>query len=361
MKKLLFILLFFKVFLPFLSAQNEVVGGGQQWSMEISNFKILEEKRNNVVVQFDVTNTGKSDIDMPYNTPLGNIEIVFDDSLKKSQYAYYQYLIKEQLADEELFLPVGLVKLDFQTEIFLPKNGVFKKKKSTQQDTNKIVILNEKIKQNSDTLLLLKKDSLKVFSPFDYRAKSKKEAFDLFKKDTSFMEVKTDTIAAFENYIAYQLFHEVRHTVVFSAKDSSVLLQYLGCHEKSDFVIDSVFIKEKTKKEVILRFLITNKSDKAAFLLGETPAIEDNISVKSYFSLLPKMTNGAIFARGMYTDKEAKSVNGALQPSQKMWLEIEIPLKLKTKFTPYIVLEINGTNTIEECYMDNNFIAVKVD
>ena len=344
-----------------LSAQNDVVGNGQQWSMEISNFRVLEQRKTNVVVQFDVTNTGKSDIDLPYNTPIGNIEIVFDDSLKKSQYAYYQHLIKEQLAEEELFLPVGLVKLDFQTEILLPKSGIFKKKnKDKKQVENAVVKDSILVKNQVDTtenkeLKTPKKDN------FSYSSPNKAENFDFFKKDTSYSYFEYDTLAYVANNQYFRGIHPHKILLTFTAKDSILNLFEEMCFTKPDLVIDSFFVKKKNKKQVVLGFLVRNQGNQRAYLVGETPSIEDNVSVKSYFSLLPKKTNGAIFVRGMYMDKEAKSVENQLLPSQRIWLEIEIPLKLKTKFAPYIVLEINGTNSIEECSVDNNFIAVKIE
>ena len=347
-----------------LSAQNDVVGNGQQWSMEISNFRVLEQRKTNVVVQFDVTNTGKSDIDLPYNTPIGNIEIVFDDSLKKSQYAYYQHLIKEQLAEEELFLPVGLVKLDFQTEILLPKSGVSKKKKEDKKQIENVSVKDSVLVKNQvDTIVKTVQKPFQVDMENDpyLQLVSKADCFNFYKKDTSFYFISSDTLIYVVNDQYQRGIHTSKIEVTFTAKDSTIRFKEDVCGSKPDLVIDSVFVKKKNKKQVVLGFLVRNQGNQRAYLVGETPSIEDNISVKSYFSLLPKKTNGAIFVRGMYLDKEAKSVENQLLPSQKIWLEIEIPLKLKTKFAPYIVLEINGTNSIEECSVDNNFIAVKVE
>jgi hypothetical protein len=327
MKKITCFILLLLSIAPYLKAQKEVIGNGQQWTLGVSNFKILEERRNNVVVQFDLTNTGKLDIDLPYNTPLENIEVVFDDSLKQSQYAYFQYLIKEQLANEELFLPVGLVKLDFQTEILLPKNNTFKSnqksKNKAEKDFTPIPISTKKAEKKDSTTSIM--DTVFV------------------QKDTSVYLLKEDSIA------------------VFSTKNTSNLIHSTPCLDKVNLKIDSIFIKKKTKREFTVHFLISNNSTKIVNFGGETPDLQDNISVKSYFSLLGKKTNGAIFARGMYIDKEVNEINKQLLPFQSVWLEMAIPLKLKTKFTPYAVLEINGTNTVEECSTDDNFIAIKID
>ena len=358
-KTILFILLLSSV-ATHLKAQQEVIGNGEQWSLEVSNFRILEERKNNVVVQFDITNTGKSDIDLPYNTPLGNIEITFDDSLKKSQYAYFQHLIKEQLANEELFLPVSLVKLDFQTEILLPKNNTFKNKKKERKDIVP-TILNTNISEKKDTIVntILEKDSFQIATLKSLAlSSSKNELYHRFKKDTSFYLTAEDSTSIFDKE---KIVKSAHYWANFTAKDTSIFLQKIRCAGKVNLQIDSVFIKKKAKKEVILAFLITNRSAEIVDFRGKTPDIDDNISLKTYFSLLDKKTNGAIFARGMYIDKDVQKINSQLFPFQSVWLEIEIPLKLKTKFTPFVVLEINGTNTVEECSTEDNFIAIKID
>jgi hypothetical protein len=353
MKQFFLFLLCFAFFQTLVFSQEETIGTGQRWRLEISNLKIVETNRNNVLFQFDLSNTGKEDIELPYSPAIENIEVVFDDTLKKSQYAYFQHLIKEQLGVEELFLPLGLVKEDFQLEILLPKTKKVEREK----------VESRKVESGTlDSISILKKDSVQTFKKvknLNLLAFSKDSLFKIFRKDTVFTIQKIDSLLAKKGKKEILLLHSYPIVYTFSVKDS--LLKSNDICEKPDFVIDTSFILKKDKKNVKVKVRIKNIGNEQAQLLGQTPDIQDNVIIKSYFSAFPKYTNGSIFARGIYIDDEAKFIHNSFSPSQTLDLEFEIPLKNKSKFTPFIVLEINGNATVEECSVDNNFYFIKIE
>ncbi len=362
-------------------SQEEVIGTGQRWKLEISNLKIVEKSRNNVLLQFDLSNSGKEDIELPYSPVIENIEVVFDDTLKKSQYAYFQHLIKEQLGAEELFLPLGLVKENFQLEILLPKTKSVKSEQRTVNSEQRTVnneqitvnseqnlINNENLIDNNnlDSISVFKavslKDSVQRFNKLRYLnifAFSKDSLFKIFRKDSIFTINKIDSLLAKEGKKDILLLHSYPITYKFSAKDS--MLTTADICQKPDFIVDSCFILKKDKKNAKVKLRIKNIGNEQAQLLGQTPDIQDNVSIKSYFSAFPKYTNGSIFARGIYIDDEAKFIHNGFFPSQTLTIEFEIPLKNKSKFTPFIVVEINGNATVEECSVDNNFYFIKIE
>ncbi len=359
----------------FIFSQEEVIGTVQRWKLEVSNLKIVEKSRNNVLLQFDLSNSGKEDIELPYSPVIENIEVVFDDTLKKSQYAYFQHLIKEQLGAEELFLPLGLVKENFQLEILLPKTRTLKSEQKTENNEQRTVnneqnlINNEKLiinNNNLDSISVFKavslKDSVQRFNKIKYLnifAFSKDSLFKIFRKDSIFTINKIDSLWAKEGKKDILLLHSYPITYTFSTKDS--MLTTADICQKPDFIVDSCFILKKDKKNVKVKLRIKNIGNEQAQLLGQTPDIQDNVSIKSYFSAFPKYTNGSIFARGIYIDNEAKFIHNGFFPSQTLTIEFDIPLKNKSKFTPFIVVEINGNATIEECSVDNNFYFIKIE
>jgi hypothetical protein len=307
-----------------LPSAQTIVGNGRPYTLQISNVKILDRHRTNVVLTFDVFNAGKEDIDLPYNTPLSAVDITFEDSLKNTKYAYFEHLIKEQIVAEELFLPVGLVKTDFKIEIFVAENG-----KKQQKTSNK----------NKERIL-------------------PKKPIDIVKKDTIISQ-NIDSQLVIKDTL---LLTKIDTTTLLPKKDSLqkiIMLDNALC-KQPDFVVDSIYLLKKDKKSVTVNFLVKNIGLNAAFLLGATPSLEDNFAIKAYFSLLPKKTNGAIFARGLYIEKEAENTDNALAKNQSIWITMTVPLKTKSKFTPYLVIEANGNNNIEECTTDNNFNALKL-
>ncbi len=341
---------FFLCFYFFVEAQNEVIGTGQTLRLEVSNLKLIERNRTTALLQLDLMNTGKEDIDLPFNTPIENIEVVFDDSLNRTQYAYYQYLIKEQLGVEELNIPVGLVKTGFPLEIILPKEDKKNKNKKTSQN----VFSKDSSSVTKDTFItkISNKD-------IDFSILSKDSLYRFFKKDTNFVRFVCDTFSIGHQNLAKKIPHCTQSIqYIFTVKDTALLITNVEL--KPDFKIDTCFIKKQDKKTITIAVKCRNIGTVGVFMLGETPLITDNFSIKTYFSALQKYTNGAIFARGMYLEKETEDLGNYISVGQQFSFEMQIPIKNKSKFTPYLIVEINANQSIDEKTIDNNFYILSL-
>jgi hypothetical protein len=342
-KNIVFVVFLFFSFFSF--AQKELIGTGQTLRLEVSNLKMIERGRTTALFQLDLMNIGKEDIDLPFNTPIENIEVVFDDSLNRTQYAYYQYLIKEQLGVEELNIPVGLVKTSFPLEIILPKEN----KKNNSIKVAKNVFSTDSSVVKRDTFLLKK-----VKKYYDFSLFSKDSLYRFFKKDSNFVRLECDTFRVLEQGVFKKIPHCAQSfQYSFTTKDTSLAVK--NVEYKPDFRIDTCFVKKQDKKSCTIVVKCSNIGNVGVFMLGETPLITDNFSAKTYFSALQKYSNGAIFARGMYIEKETQNIGNYLQIGQQFSFEMEIPLKNKSKFTPFLIVEINANQSIDELTTDNNF------
>lgn len=285
--------------------------------LEISNLHIIETKKNNVLVSFDVFNAGEEDIDLPYQTKPEDIEIKYDVPSSSATLKGYQFLINEKLAKEDLHLAVGAAKADMRYKLPLQKKEVYRESPIVETKILTIDTLSQKIEeQYVDIDKWITADTTLLF--FE----------DLTIMDTIFAKSNVTPSPAIPACI--------------------------------DLIIDSIWIVQQSKKTVTLRFSIRNIGNKDCEVWGDTPILADNLSIKAYLSSQPYYVNSAYMLRGLFISDEANEAHGILQSQHKITAEMELSLKAKSKFTPYILLEINALHNIEECNSSNqnNYTAI---
>ncbi len=124
-----------------------------------------------------------------------------------------------------------------------------------------------------------------------------------------------------------------------------------------DLTIDSAWVVKRGKKTVTVALIIKNKGEATARLGGKSPKkSEDNLAVNVYFSSTKKLSRGAMLADGIFIDERAG--NGLLLPTERFAIEMEVPLDAQTKFTSFLILELDPFQTIEESDKTNNTRAV---
>jgi hypothetical protein len=284
------------------------------FKLEFSNLKSLKNNHKSIIIEFDLTNIGNEDIELPYQTPISSIDIVFENNENTQSLLAYQYLIIEKLSKQTLVLPVGSVKSGVLMKFSAQKKEIYKEKKRQKQI--------EKTTQLTDSSRIIKDSiTLKIFTQDSVQLSTT--------KDTNILK--------------------------------PILVSALPATFCGDFSIDSIWIIQQKKKSVSLGILIKNIGNQELKLWGETPEIFDNLTLKAYLSSLDHKTNSAYFLRGLYIQDEAKSIGGILEPNQTIQVMMELNLKAKTKFTPYILLEINALQNISECKNDNNFKTIHLN
>ncbi len=274
------------------------------YKLEISNLHKKESNKKNITLEFDLSNVGEEDLELPYQTPLANVDIQFEENEKSKALLAYHTLIIQKLANKNIDLPVGAVKSGLRMTFPLQKKEIYREKKQAQ------VI-----------------DSVKVMKA------------EILTQDSISLTEKKDPIIQ----------------KPLSKKDSGLV------KSSSDFIIDSIWIIEQKKKSARLGISIQNIGNQEVRIWGESAESNDNLAIKAYLSSLDHVTNSAYFLRGLYVEDEAKPIGGILDAGQRLHVMMEISLKLKTKFNPYILLEINALQNITESNNANNFKAIRLN
>lgn len=278
----------------------------KDYTLEISNLHIKEKNNKNITLTFDLSNSGNADIELPYATPFSTIEIVYEASDDAKKLIAYRYLIEEKLAKENIILPSGAVKSNLLMRFSIQKKEIYREKVNIPIATDTITTQKSVTIDNAITTTLLSTDSVeigKIILPTQ--------------------NIDTETCA--------------------------------------DLRIDSIWLLKLKGKYVTLRFSIKNIGNQAVKLWGDTPRIEDNLAVRAYLASLNHYTKSALPLRGLYIQDEAEAIGGLLDAQQSILVDMELNLKDKTKFTPFILLEINALQTIIECNMEQNISYLKLN
>lgn len=325
------------------------------YALEINNLDIKKKDKNTITLVFDLNNIGEEDIELPYQTTFDMIEIHYEETQKSKQLMAYRYLIEEKLAKEQLSLPTGLVKSAVTMKFPLQKKEIYREKQVKTEALKPI--------QSIDTLPITKPtEDLKIFTQ-DSVLINQNDVIAVIQIPLNWALVDT----VLENKIPLNANarkqkkkpkeKETLPEVVTEIIQKDTLIQ----NPCVNFIIDSIWVVKQKNKNITLAFFVKNKGNQAIRLWGDTPESSDNLAVKAYLSSFDHYVNSAFFLRGLYLQDEANAIGGILEPSQSIKATMEINLKDKTKFTPYILLEINALQNIEECETNDNFKAIRLN
>lgn len=132
-------------------------------------------------------------------------------------------------------------------------------------------------------------------------------------------------------------------------------------YREADLVFDTVYITHYSEKTMEVEYVVRNQGTQAARLLGGTPSRHDNLAVNVYFSAGLRLTRGAILAGGAYLREGKETLDGWLLPGQQLRGSLSFSLKLRTRFSPNLILEIDPFQTVPEQDKANNIRGVKVE
>jgi hypothetical protein len=325
------------------------------YALEINNLDIKKKDKNTITLVFDLNNIGEEDIELPYQTPLDIITVHFEETQKSKQLVAYRYLIEEKLAKQQLTLPAGLVKSAVTMKFPLQKKEIYREKEVLSETP--------KTAQLIDTVTITKpKDDLKIFTQ-DSVLISHNDAISIIQipldwaliDSVSELKIPLNAHPRKSKKKENENITTLEQPIEIIAKDTIIQ------HPCVNFVIDSIWVVKQKNKNITLAFYIKNIGNQAVRLWGETPESSDNLAVKAYLSSFDHYVNSAYFLRGLYLQDEANAIGGILDPQQRIKATMEINLKDKTKFTPYILLEINALQNIEECETGDNFKAIRLN
>ena len=125
----------------------------------------------------------------------------------------------------------------------------------------------------------------------------------------------------------------------------------------SDLVIEKLEIIKQTKKAATIRYTIINHGEGHAQLSSENKN-EQNLAVRAFLSSSNKLSRGAITLGGetlkLNEDQEK------LKSGEQYIGTIRLPLYKLTKFTPYVVLQVDPYQQLIECDETNNVNTINL-
>jgi len=127
-----------------------------------------------------------------------------------------------------------------------------------------------------------------------------------------------------------------------------------------DLVIDTIYLVKYTSKSMLLHYIIRNKGQAPAALLGTPGHKNGDLNLRVYFVSGMKLTRGAIEAGSVQIRKGVETLDGVLLPGQILQGEATISLKLRTRFSPNLLLELDPFQSIQECDRTNNTRVLEV-
>ncbi len=128
-----------------------------------------------------------------------------------------------------------------------------------------------------------------------------------------------------------------------------------------DLVIEGLRVLKKNKNYVTIEYTLINKGLGPANIHGKSKkGIDDNVAFKAMMSSSPKLSRGDIVVGGGFVSNLPKGNKGLLDPAESFTGSIKLEIRKMTRFTPYIILELDTYQNVRECDETNNKNFVKV-
>lgn len=146
---------------------------------------------------------------------------------------------------------------------------------------------------------------------------------------------------------------------LMSSSSKSLALKY-DENACSDLIFESIKVIKKSKSKVTLKYTIINQGLGPATLINNRKKEEHNMALSAYMSSRDKVTKSSFSFDGDFIGKGLDKTNGKLYPGESYTNTIKLNIQKMTKFTPYIILELDPYLSVRECDKKNNKLGVKV-
>ncbi|MFT5383288.1 MAG: hypothetical protein ACI8X3_000436 [Saprospiraceae bacterium] len=171
---------------------------------------------------------------------------------------------------------------------------------------------------------------------------------------------------------------EVNETEIFTAKEAVIddfekglvapTSEDIGAGEKpafdenacSDLVFESIKVIKKSKNKVTLEYTIINLGQGPARMVNSRKEENKNMALQAHMSSINKLTKGSLLFGGSFVENGLDKSDGKLYPGEKYTSTLKLDIQKMTKFTPYIILELDPYLSVYECDKKNNWRSVKV-
>lgn len=125
-----------------------------------------------------------------------------------------------------------------------------------------------------------------------------------------------------------------------------------------DLKFDTVYVRAMNNRTATVLYRLRNTGTRPVHLFARRKGNEISMAVNAYFTLSQRLTRGALLAEGIFLKQGRETLDGVVPVGGFVEGTLEVPLKTRTKFTPYLLLELDPFQTTDECDRRNNTKAV---
>lgn len=144
------------------------------------------------------------------------------------------------------------------------------------------------------------------------------------------------------------------------SSSSKSLAQKYDENACSDLLFESIKVVKKSKNKVTLEYTIINNGEGPATLITNRKKENSNMALQAYMSSKDRVTKSSFSFDGDFIGKGLDKTNGKLYPGERYTNTIKLNIQKMTKFTPYVILELDPYLSVRECDKKNNKLGVKV-
>ena len=122
-----------------------------------------------------------------------------------------------------------------------------------------------------------------------------------------------------------------------------------------DLVLNNINVIKKSKNWVTIEYTLTNQGKGPANITKDKSG--QGIALRAFLSSSEKISRGALPLGGGFVDYDK---NANLYPNSTFTGTIKLDIRKMTRFTPYVIINLDPFNVLQECDKTNNYGNVKV-
>ena len=124
-----------------------------------------------------------------------------------------------------------------------------------------------------------------------------------------------------------------------------------------DLILDNLTIIKKSSKWVTLEYTLTN--------IGKGPAYLDikgsqGIALRAFLSSSENISRGALPLGGGFVSYDDEVTGKELFPDSSFTGTLKLDIRKMTRFTPFVILNFDPFNALDECDKTNNYGNIKI-
>ncbi len=122
-----------------------------------------------------------------------------------------------------------------------------------------------------------------------------------------------------------------------------------------DLILNNINVLKKNKNWVTIEYTLTNQGKGPAYLTKNKNG--QGIALRAFLSSSEKISRGALPLGGGFVDY---TKDNGLYPNSTFTGTIKLDIRKMTRFTPYVIINLDPFNVLQECDKTNNYGNVKV-